>query len=110
MIYKAVLLALFLFTGRTHFAQAQSQDIHKVMTRYNGIGQFNGLILVAEQGKVVYEKAFGKASYEWNIDNTLDTKMEIASITKTFTALMIMQLIEQGKIHPEFQEQTPRFF
>ncbi len=68
------------------------------MTTYSSIGQFNGLILVAEEGKIVYEKAFGKAIIEWGINNSLDTKMAIASITKTFTALLIMQLIEQGKV------------
>ena len=53
---------------------------------------------MAEEGKIIYENRFGKANIEWNIDNTLDTKIEIASITKTFTALMIMQLVEQGKV------------
>lgn len=98
MLHKSVILILFLFIGKTHVAQSQSQEIHKAITHYNAIGQFNGLILVAEKGKIIYENAFGKASYEWNIGNTLDTKMQIASITKTFTALMIMQMIEQGKI------------
>ena len=101
MLNKPALLILFLFIGKMHVAQSKSEDIGKIMTRYNAIGQFNGLILVAEHGKVIYEKAFGKASYEWDINNALDTKMEIASITKTFTALMVMQLIEQGKIKLE---------
>ena len=102
MLHKPVLfLMLFLFTCKISIAQSKSTDLHKIMTRYNAIGQFNGLVLVAEQGRIIYENAFGKASYEWNIDNKPDTKMEIASITKTFTALMIMRLIEQGKIRLE---------
>ena len=80
------------------FSQSKAGEVNRIITAYNKIGQFNGLILVAENDKIIYEKAFGKASYEWDINNTLDTKMEVASITKTFTALMIMQLIEQGKI------------
>lgn len=98
MLYKLVLLALFLFAGKTQLAQSKSNEIDRVMKRYNAIGQFNGLVLVAEKGRVIYENAFGKANYEWHIDNALDTKMEIASITKTFTALIIMKLAEQGKI------------
>jgi CubicO group peptidase (beta-lactamase class C family) len=98
MLYKLILLTLFLFASKTQMAQSKSSEIDKIMKRYNAIGQFNGLVLVAEKGKIIYEKAFGKASYEWQIDNALDTKMEIASITKTFTALLIMKLIEQGKI------------
>jgi CubicO group peptidase (beta-lactamase class C family) len=94
-----IFLVLFLFLSTILLAQSKPELIHRLMSRYHTIGQFNGLVLVAEQGKVIYEKAFGKASYEWNIDHGPDSRIEIASITKTFTALMIMQLIEQGKIN-----------
>jgi CubicO group peptidase (beta-lactamase class C family) len=91
-------LLIALLTIKVSFGQSNPGEINKIMTAYNKNGQFNGLVLVAENGKIIYEKAFGKAIYEWNIDNTLQTKMEVASITKTFTALMVMQLIQQGKI------------
>src|SRR6185503_6720672 len=79
-------------------AQSKAQHIEKLMKQYAANDQFNGVVLVAEKGKVIYQQAFGIADYEWNIKNTTDAKFEIASITKTVTALMIMQLAERGKI------------
>jgi CubicO group peptidase (beta-lactamase class C family) len=69
------------------------------MKQYVAYGQFNGVVLIAEKGKVLYQKAFGVADFEWDIKNTTDTKFEIASITKTITALMIMRLAEHGRIN-----------
>ena len=80
------------------FAQTRAKRIDELMTLYHKYGQFNGVILVAERGQVVYERAFGQANLEWGIPNTLDTKFEIASMTKPMTALLIMQLVEEGKI------------
>ena len=80
-------------------AQSKAGHIEKLMRQYAATDQFNGVVLVAENGKLIYQNVFGVADYEWNIKNTIDTKFEIASITKTFTALMIMQLAERGKIN-----------
>ncbi|MEO8068429.1 MAG: serine hydrolase [Flavobacteriales bacterium] len=59
---------------------------------------FNGVVLVAEAGQVIYRKAFGKANMEWNVPNTVDTRFKLASLGKQFTALIIMQLVESGKL------------
>jgi len=80
------------------FAQTKAKKIDELMTLYHKYGQFNGVILVAERGRVLHERAFGQANLEWGIPNTLDTKFEIASMTKPMTALIIFQLLEEGKI------------
>ena len=67
-------------------------------TRYNEYGLFNGSVLVAEDGKVIFEKGYGFANMEWKVPNTADTKFRIGSISKQFTASIIMQLVEEGKI------------
>lgn len=59
---------------------------------------FAGTVLVAQKGKVIYQKAMGKADMEWNIPNATNTRFQIGSITKQFTAACILQLAEQGKI------------
>jgi len=82
-------------------AQTQSQKaakIDEVMTLANKYGLFNGTVLVAENGKVIYKKGLGMANMEWNIPNTPDTRFRLGSITKQFTATLILQLVEQGKI------------
>lgn len=68
------------------------------MTRYYTAGQFNGAALVVERGRVIHKKAFGYADFEWKIPNTPDTKFRIGSITKSFTAILTLQLAERGKI------------
>lgn len=96
----ALLLAVMSFaaTETRSFAQTKAKRIDELMTLYHKYEQFNGVILVAERGQVVYERALGQANLEWGIRNTLDTKFEIASMTKPMTALLIMQLVEEGKI------------
>ena len=86
------------YTYNNPKAQTKAAHIEKLIKQYAANEQFNGVVLIAEKGNVIYQKAFGVADHEWNIKNTTDTKFEIASITKTVTALMIMQLAERGKI------------
>lgn len=82
-------------------AQTQSQKtakIDEVMTLASKYGLFNGSVLVAENGKVIYKKGLGLANMEWNIPNTPETRFRLGSITKQFTATLILQLVEQGKV------------
>jgi CubicO group peptidase (beta-lactamase class C family) len=55
-------------------------------------------VLVARDGKVVFEKGYGAANAEWNIPNTPQTKFRLGSVTKQFTAAAILLLQEQGKL------------
>lgn len=62
------------------------------------VHDFSGSVLVARKGKIIYQKGYGLANREWTIPNTKDTRFQIASITKQFTATAILQLAEQGKL------------
>jgi len=57
-----------------------------------------GVVLVAEKGKILYEKAFGMANLELNVPMKTDMVFCLASMTKQFTAIAILQLVQQGKI------------
>lgn len=59
---------------------------------------FSGNILVAKDEKILFSKSYGKANYEWNIPQSINTKIKIASVTKTFTSGAILILIKQGKL------------
>ena len=93
-------LVLFLLTSVSAVALAQEKTakIDELVKRFNELGQFNGSILVAENGRVIYKKGFGYANMEWKIPNDVDTKFRLGSITKQFTSTVILQLVEQGKI------------
>lgn len=76
----------------------RAAELDRIAKAYHAIGQLDGAVLVADQGKVVYHRAFGLANREWQIPHGTDTAFRVASLTKQFTATMIMQLAEQGKL------------
>jgi len=76
----------------------KAAKIDEYLRRANSYGQFNGAALVAENGRVIYKKGVGLANMEWHVPNETDTKFRIGSITKQFTSMLIMQLVEQGKL------------
>src|SRR5687767_6830207 len=97
----ARLFTLFIFaliTATDAFAQQNVQKIDGLLKQYYDYGQFNGSVLVAEKGKIIYEKGFGMANMEWSVPIQPDTKFRIGSVTKQFTATLVLQLVEEGKI------------
>lgn len=62
---------------------------------------FDGVVLVAENDQISWTYESGLADRDNNVPNTMDTVFEFGSITKQFTAVAIMQLVEQGKISLE---------
>ena len=84
-------------TPDTRAAEACDQ-IDAILTRYQELGLFNGSALVANCGQIILKKGYGLANMEWGIPNTSDTKFRLGSITKPFTATLVMQFIEEGQI------------
>ena len=98
-------IASLLFTAvLTWCAQVQAapadrgKDIDKLMSTLFERGQFNGAVLVAEQGEIIYRKAFGKANFQTGAVFTPETPSDIGSVTKQFTAMAIMILAERKKL------------
>jgi D-alanyl-D-alanine carboxypeptidase len=60
--------------------------------------EFSGVVLVAQKGAPVFQKAYGLQSQEYGVPNNLETKFNVGSIDKIFTEIAIGQLLEQGKI------------
>ena len=89
-------LALLLSTA----ALAASQDIATKSDQYLSAwakqGRFSGVVLIAKGDKILLQKGYGMANFEQNVPNTPDTVFRIGSITKSFTALSVLQLEERG--------------
>ena len=96
-LYLLLILPAFLFIG---FAQnsAKTEKIQELMQKFSEYKQFNGSVLVADKGEVLFKDGFGKANMEWDIPNGPATKHRLGSITKQFTSMLIMQLVEEGKL------------
>jgi CubicO group peptidase (beta-lactamase class C family) len=76
----------------------KADKIDRLMSIYHDYGQFNGAVLVAENGKVILRKGYGMANMEWGIPNAPDTRFRLGSITKQFTSMLVLQQVERGKI------------
>ena len=87
MITSTVILLTF-----THisFGQTKAEEVDKLINLYHEYGKFNGSALVAEEGKIVYQQGVGMANMEWEIENMTDTEHRLGSITKQFTAMLIL--------------------
>jgi CubicO group peptidase (beta-lactamase class C family) len=98
VLYAATLL---LVSQKAALAQDHAAKVQEVLALAHKYNQFNGTALVAENGKVIYKGGFGLANMEWNTPNTPDTKFRLGSITKQFTSMLTLQLVEQGKVKLE---------
>lgn len=89
-------LALALFLQQSVPAPPASLD--GFIAAYAKEHGFNGTILIQKDGKTRFEKSFGLANIPFQVPNTPRTRYKIASITKLFTSVLILQLQEQGKL------------
>lgn len=64
-------------------------------------GMFNGAVAVKKEGKLILKKGYGKANFEYNADFSPETQMEVASVSKQFTAAAILILQQEGKLKVE---------
>ncbi|WP_440121281.1 serine hydrolase [Tenacibaculum sp. Ill] len=94
MKYYTILL---IFITSLAFAQ-QETTLESYMDAQASINHFSGTVLVTKNDSILLKKAYGTADYEWKVPNTIDTKFSLASVSKQFTAVAIMQLIEKEKV------------
>ena len=62
------------------------------------VGKATGLVLVARHGRVIYSRAVGSARYPQIATPTRNTAFDLASISKTFTAVAVLRLVDQGRL------------
>jgi len=105
---KKSILILTLCTLLFNAANAQQNDSKQLFAAFDKLieQQFKpnepgATVLVGKNGKIIYKKAFGMANLELNAPMQMDNVFWIASIGKQFTAVAILQLMEQGKLNLE---------
>jgi len=91
-------LLTFLFLPSLAQSQSKADKIEDLISQYHKTDRFNGSALVAHEGSVIYKGGHGLANMEWDIKNESDTKHRLGSITKQFTAMLVLQLMEEGRL------------
>jgi len=96
---KFTLTVLALIVAQIVFGQNRVQKIDSLLVELHSRGKFNGNILIAEKGNVLYKKSFGFANEETKQLLNENSIFELASCSKQFTAMAILILKEKGKLN-----------
>lgn len=83
-------------------------EIHAYMTRLHERSGFNGNVLVAKEGKIIYQNSLGWANHLMRDSLTIHSQFELASVSKPLTAIGTLILVEQGKL--SLEDTMDRFF
>lgn len=79
-------------------ASAGAQTLDAFVADYAKTHDFNGSILIKKNGEIRYAHSFGYANRAFKVPNGERTKYWVASITKAFTAVLVLQLYEEGRL------------
>ncbi len=105
-----IIMAIFLFCASiltlTNFSHMYpqkdnpedsiSKKIDQHIKNYAKSDQYQGTVIVAKEGKIIHKDAYGYANREEKTKNTIHTQFLIGSLTKSFVAVTVMQLVEKG--------------
>jgi CubicO group peptidase (beta-lactamase class C family) len=72
--------------------------LHQNLTEKKEKNEFSGVVLIAKGGKPIFHKAYGYASKRFKVLNRLDTRFNLGSCNKLFTAFAVLKLMQQGKL------------
>ena len=79
-------------------ASVLAEQIDAYLKPYVQSGNFSGAVLAKENGKIVFEKAYGFADRERKVPNAMETRFHVASISMQFTAAAVLRLVDEGKL------------
>lgn len=111
--YRFCLLPLIALVSGSGLAQkttslptSRLKTLDSTLIQLHDQAQFNGVVMVAEQGKVRFRKALGVANSETSEPLTTSSAFNLASVSKQFIAMMVMQLQERGQLTYDESVQT----
>jgi CubicO group peptidase (beta-lactamase class C family) len=89
------------FLNLDMLCQTKAEKIDKFVKLCQEKNIFTGAVMVVENGKIIYQKGIGYANRQWKIPNTPDTKFMLGSVSKQFTSMAVMRLVESKKLKLE---------
>ncbi len=101
-IMKKLILVFLLFEVSQFIAKAQNDSITQKLDEYllaaNKVNKFNGNVLIVQNEKILLQKTYGYKNFAAHVLNDPNTIFQIGSVTKQFTATVILKLQEEGKL------------
>ncbi len=97
---KRIVFLIFILVWST-LSEAQTIDVAKLDSLFTSIENHKkgmGCISIFKNGEEIYQSSYGYSDVENQVKNQTDTKFRIGSISKTFTATIIMKLVEEGRL------------
>lgn len=98
---QKLILILTLFISTNLFAQSNEElktKIEEYIQAHVKEKGFSGSVLVAKGDNIILKKGYGYANLEHKVENTPETKFFLASVTKQFTTMAVLLLVNEGKI------------
>lgn len=88
-----------------------AQKLNEYLTAANKINRFNGNALISENGKIILQKSYGYKNVTTHVLNDPNTIFQIGSVTKQFTATVILKLQEEGRlsVNDKLDKYFPQF-
>jgi CubicO group peptidase (beta-lactamase class C family) len=93
--------------GKKLSDREMTEELDAYLKKLAGADVFSGAVLLARGNNVLYEKAFGEANKDFKALNNVNTKFNLGSMNKMFTAVSIAQLVEAGKL--SFDDSLSKF-
>jgi CubicO group peptidase (beta-lactamase class C family) len=101
-ITKSTVRSMLVLAALSFVPLARGDDLTEKLERFLDasveVDQFQGSVLVSKEGATLFTKGYGMANAEHHVPNTPETKFRLGSITKQFTAMAVLILMEQGKL------------
>ena len=99
---------LFVLCFLSMLSQDNIQKLNNYYDRLAKDGLFNGNVLIAEDGEIIFRRSIGVSNIEDGTKLTLQSKFRIGSVSKQFTAMAIMILKKQGKLN--YSDKLVKYF
>lgn len=97
-LVACVLTCLLLLLPRPAFASATPPDLRELVDGYAARRGFNGTVLVARGGRILFRGSYGEANVEWSVHSAFESRYRIGSLSKPLIATLVMQLVQQGRL------------
>lgn len=108
MIRKVFVLLIAVATAAYAHAQTKKELLDSLVQQYATHKNFNGAVLVAQKGELLLQKGYGQSNAEKETPSSSKGLYQYGSVTKQFTAALILKLEEEGKLRIE--EKLSKYF